>query len=231
MWGHEVWSMPVFGVAATIGVFELSLQLSKRYRWIHPLLLCSVILIVMLSVLDIPYEDYNQGGSLITFLLGPATVALALPLYRNWQRIMEQWLPILVGVTLGACVSLAGNAAIVLCLGGNEELAASMMPKSATTPIALELVRLYGGVPELGAVFTVLTGLFGSLVGVSFLRLIGVRSDRAIGLAVGTAAHGIGTAKVMRDSQVQGAYAGLAMGVMGVVMTVLSVPVTLLFFR
>ncbi|MFB9329356.1 LrgB family protein [Paenibacillus aurantiacus] len=230
MWGHELWAKPVFGVALTIGIFELSYYMSGKYRRIHPLLLCSALLIAILSLLDIPYEDYNNGGQWITFLLGPATVALALPLYRNWQRIMAEWKMLLFGVVFGAVVSLAANAGIVFLLGGDRALAAAMMPKSATTPIAIELVRLYGGVPELGAVFTVLTGLFGSLVGVSFLRLIGIRGDKAIGLAVGTAAHGIGTAKVMRDSETQGAYSGLAMGLMGVVLTLLSVPLTLWFF-
>lgn len=222
---NELWSQPLSGVALTVALYAAASAAGRRYRRLHPLLLCSGSLIAVLIVFDIPYESYNKGGSLISFLLGPATVALAVPLYRHWRTIRSQWRPIVIGVVSGAAFSLAANAWLAYAFGGSRELLLTMLPKSTTAPIAIELVRMYGGIPELGAVFTVLTGLLGSLVGVSFLRLIGVKCDLPIGIAIGTAAHGIGTARVLRDSELQGAYAGLAMGLTGVIMSVLSVPI------
>lgn len=221
----EFYALPAFGVGATLIAYMLSLRLFRRYRALHPVLVSSAILIALLLLLRIPYESYQAGGQWITLLMGPAIVALAVPLYTHWPRIKAAWRPIVLGVTTGTLASLAANAAIVAALGGERELLLSMLSKSATTPISIELTRLFGGVPALAAVFTVLTGLFGSMIGSWFLRKVGMKSDMAIGIAVGTAAHGIGTGKVLRDSELQGAYSGLAMGLTGLVMSVAAMPI------
>lgn len=216
---------PLFGVAATLLVYALSLKVVRRFPAVHPVLFSAICLIMLLLVLRVPYEDYNRGGQWITFLLGPATVALAVPLYTNWERIVREWRPILLGVTTGTASSLALNAALAAVFGGDETLLRSMLSKSTTTPVSIELTRLFGGVPELAAVLTVLTGIYGSMVGVWFLRRIGIRGDLPIGIAVGTAAHGIGTGRLLRDSELQGAYSGLAMGLTALVISVMAVPI------
>ncbi|WP_020614854.1 LrgB family protein [Paenibacillus daejeonensis] len=216
----EWWMAPVFGVALTVGIYMLSITANRRLRWLHPLFTCSVLIIAILLLLDIPYDDYMAGGEWITFLLGPATVALAVPLHKHWELIRNQLLPITTGITVGVAVGFASNAFLIRAFGGSDELLFTVLPKSATAPISIEIVARLGGIPELGAVLTVLTGLFGSMVGTWCLRKIGVHTDLAIGIAMGTAAHGIGTAKVLRDSERQGAYSSLAMGLTGILISV-----------
>lgn len=222
------WTLsPLFGVMLTVGMYALALAVRERIRWMHPLFLCCAGIILLLTLLDIPYAHYEKGGSWISFLLGPATVALAVPLYKHWPLIRSAWLPISVGILTGTLISFVSTIVLVQSFGGSREILLSSIPKSASSPIAIEIVRHLGGIPELGAVLTVLTGLFGSMFGTWFLRWIGVRTDLAIGIAMGTASHGIGTGKVIRDSEVQGAYSSLAMGVTGILVSVLSVPLSI----
>ncbi len=220
---------PAFGVGVTLIVYMLSLRLVRRYPSLHPVLVSSACLIALLLIFRIPYSSYQAGGQWITFLMGPATVALAVPLYLHWPRIVAAWRPILLGVTTGTLSSIAANGALVWAFGGDRGLQLSMLSKSTTTPISIEVTRLLGGVPELAAVFTVITGLFGSMVGAWFLRRVGLSSDLAIGLAIGTAAHGIGTGRVLRDSELQGAYSGLAMALTGLVISIAAVPLIVWF--
>ncbi|MFD0712696.1 LrgB family protein [Paenibacillus sp. GCM10027626] len=221
----SLWSHPAFGIGLTLIMYGLALKLARKNSRFHPLFLCSAGIIAVLVIFRIPYESYSVGGQWITQLLGPATVALSVPLYTHWKRIVAQWRPIVLGVTTGTMSSLGANALLTWGLGGDRQLVLTMLPKSTTAPISLELVRMLGGIPELGALFTVLTGLYGSMIGTWFLGKLGIRDDLAIGIATGTAAHGIGTGKVIRDSELQGAYSGLAMGLAGLVMSVLTIPV------
>ena len=220
---HEWTASPVFGVALTIMMYSIALAVRERLPWMHPLFLCCIGIILILTAFRIPYEHYAAGGQWISFLLGPATVALAVPLYKHWKLIRSDWLPIAAGIGTGTLISFFSTLGLIRSFGGSEELLRSALPKSASSPIAIEIVRVFGGIPELGAVLTVLTGLFGSMFGTMFLRWVGVRTDLAVGIAMGTAAHGIGTAKVIRDSELRGAYSSLAMGVTGILVSILSV--------
>lgn len=220
----DEWTIsPVFGAALTVIMYGIALAVRQRVKWMHPLFLCCIGIILVLLILRIPYDHYKIGGQWVSFILGPATVALAVPLYKHWKLIGSNWLQVGVGIITGVLVGFLSTIMIVQSFGGNTLILQSSIPKSATSPIAIEIVRNFGGLPELGAVLTVLTGLFGSMFGTWFLRSIGVRTDMAIGIAMGTAAHGIGTAKVLRDSELQGAYSSLAMGAAGILISVLSV--------
>jgi len=223
----ELTTHPMFGISITLLVYGISLKIGRRFRSIHPVLFCSVILVAFLMLLRIPYEDYNIGGSWISLLLGPATVALAVPLYVHRERIFKAWKPIITGVLTGTACSLALNYALVILLGGDHELMLTMLAKSTTAPVSIELTRLLGGVPEMAAVFTVLTGIFGSMIAPWFLYRIGVRDDMSIGIAVGTAAHGIGTGRIIRDSEIQGAYSGMAMALTALIISLLCMPLNI----
>ncbi|MHA6484959.1 LrgB family protein [Paenibacillus sp. strain BS8-2] len=214
---------PIFGLGITVIIYVLSLRLREKLPWIHPLFVCSLSLIVLLAAADISYEQYRFGGDILTYMLGPATVALAVPLHKNWQAIRAHSKIIIPGITIGIIVSFGASALCIYLFDGTRELLMTLLPKSATTPISIEIVRKLGGIPELGAVFTVLTGLFGSMFGVWFCRVIGLKSDMAIGIAMGTAAHGIGTAKILKESERQGAFSSLAMGVAGILVSVFSI--------
>jgi putative effector of murein hydrolase len=131
---------------------------------------------------------------------------------------------VLAGVAVGSVVGVASGAAFVLLAGGSRLIILSMMPKSVTTPISMEISRLIGGRPELTAALTVLTGLLGSIVGPTLLRVCGVKLPAAVGVAMGAATHGIGTARMFEDDEVKGSFSAVAMGLCGIVTTILAIP-------
>ncbi|MBN2983069.1 MULTISPECIES: LrgB family protein [Cohnella] len=216
---------PLFGVALSVVFYSLSLIAGKRFAWLHPLFVSSGGIILFLVLTDIPYEVYEAGGEIVTFFLGPATVALGVPLYKYRKRIRAEWVAVLGGITAGALVSIVSTGGLLWALGASRETILSAMPKSVSSPIALELARLTGGSPELSATLTVLTGLAGSMMGISLLRLLRIRGDLPIGVAIGTAAHGIGTSRLLRQSEAQGSYSGFAMAMNGIVTGLLYIPI------
>ncbi|UUZ79263.1 LrgB family protein [Paenibacillus sp. P26] len=222
---HELTGLPAFGITLTLVAYAIALKAQECRGWLHPLLICSVLIVAVLLLLHVPYEAYQKGGDMLTFLLGPATVALGVPLYKNAKRIGASFVPIFSGITVGSVSALLLAAAFVWGLGGSRELIVTMMPKSVTSPVALEISRQAGGMPELTAVFTVLTGLLGDLLGPGLLRLAGVRDDISIGVAIGTASHGIGTARIIRDSELAGSVSGFAMGVAAILTSFLFIPI------
>jgi len=227
----ELTANPLFGVTLTMGVYVLAQALYRRSGsiWLNPVLISIVLIILLLLGADVPYRNYARGGDLILFFLGPAVVALAVPLY---QRRLELWRrkgPILVGIAAGALSSIVAACGIAWLLGGSREVILSLAPKSVTTPIAIGIAERIGGIPALTAPLVVLTGCLGAVCGPEFCRLVGIRSTVAAGLAVGTAAHGIGTTRMLEIDRLAGAVAGLAIGLNGLVTTFL-LPLLMLMF-
>jgi predicted murein hydrolase (TIGR00659 family) len=220
---------PVFGIAISVLAYTGAQLVHQRFRRLHPLFLCAGFIIIILLCFHIPYESYKVGGDILTLLLGPATVALGVPLYKNAGLIKKHITGILTAVVIGSVAGITSAAAIVGLLGGSHEIMLSMMPKSVSSPIAIEISRQLGGLPELTAVLTVLTGLFGSMFGKSILRWFGMKDGVSIGIAIGTAAHGIGTAKLLKDSEIQGSMGGFAMGLAGIVTSLLFIPIYVWF--
>lgn len=216
---------PLFGVTTTVATYVASQALHRRLRWLHPLLPTCGALIALLLLAHIPYASYKRGGDLVVFFLGPATVALGVPLYKQSRRIRGHVLALLAAITAGSVAGMASAGALVWLFHGSRTLMLSMLPKSVTTPISMQVSELLHGEPNLTAVFTVIAGLIGSVIGPALLRRVGIRSDLAIGAAMGTSSHGIGTARAIRDSELQGGVAGLAMAVAGIVTSLLAIPV------
>jgi predicted murein hydrolase (TIGR00659 family) len=223
MWNDFV-QTPLFGVMLTIVVYGISLTLHRKWKFIHPLLLTSVSLIAFLHITKIPYEDYAAGGDLLKLLLGPATIALGVPFYKYYQHYRKSAPAIVISVTIGSMTGIVVVSFIVWLMSSDYELIVSMLPKSTTTPIALELARQLDGRPELAAVFAVLTGLIGSVLGPRFLRIVGIRTGLPLGIAIGTASHGIGTARIIRESEYVGGASGLAMALTGIITSILVIP-------
>ncbi|TLS49488.1 LrgB family protein [Paenibacillus antri] len=219
-------STPVFAVAVTVGLYVLSLRWNARRPWLHPLIVTSGGMMALLLAADIPYATYSEGGDLLSFFLGPATVALAVPLYKRRSEIRRRLGLILASVTVGSAAGIGSAWLLVALLGGSRDLLIASLPKSATSAISIELARYLGGPGELSAVLTVLTGIAGSMFGPALLRLFRIDGDVPLGLAVGTAAHGIGTSRLLRDSEEAGSYSGLAMGIAGIVISLLMVPLS-----
>jgi predicted murein hydrolase (TIGR00659 family) len=224
--GMSEWtSHPLFGVTLTVGVYALVSWIRlKWWRPLHPLLAASAVLIAFLVITGIPYEDYNAGGSIVSFFLGPATIALGTIIYKNWPLVRKQATAILSGITLGTAFGIGTTAFFLWLLDSSLPIVKSMLPKNVTSPVSVEIVAMLGGIPELGAVFTVLAGLAGSVAGPALSRLAGIRSDVAIGTAFGTTAHGIGTARLLLQSEVQGAISGFAMAVAAIITPLIFAP-------
>ncbi|MFF2886894.1 LrgB family protein [Paenibacillus sp. NPDC057967] len=212
---------PVFGIALTISLYWGAIKLKARHRWVHPLMFTAAAIIAILLLSDIPYEDYRIGGEWLNWALVPATVALAVPLYKHASLIRSKLAPVMTGITLGAIVSAGMTAGIFYLTGASMELMFSAIAKSSSAPFSMEIARRIGGIPELAAAISVITGLFGSLAGPTFLRLCGVKSDIGIGAAIGTSSHGIGTARLMETSELQGSVSGFAMAAAGIISTLL----------
>lgn len=223
---------PLFGIGLTLLVFVLAqkvYQKKNRNVLLTPVAVTIATIIAILLFSDIPYDSYFNGGKFIHFLLGPSVVALAVPLYRRRKEIYAKRGPILAGVVAGALVSIVSASGLTWLLGGSREVVLSMAPKSVTTPIAIGLAEKIGGISELTAAIVVLTGCLGAICGPEFCRLIGITSASATGLAVGTASHGIGTARMLEIDHFAGAVSGLAIGLNGLVTAVL-LPVLFLLF-
>ncbi|HEV2150626.1 MAG TPA: LrgB family protein [Longimicrobiaceae bacterium] len=214
----------VLAVAATVAVFTLARRLHRRLGWflLHPVLVAIVVLIAGLRALDVPYAAYDPGGRLLSFFLGPAVVALGVPLYRQLGEIRRNARATLVALAVGGAVGILSACGVAALLSASPEVVRSLAPRSVTTPIAIEIARRAGGLPSLSAVVVILSGVLGAAVGPGVLRAVGVRSRTATGIALGASAHGIGTARAVEEGEVEAAGAGIAIGLMGVATAVLT---------
>lgn len=223
----QTWlSSPLFGIVMTVSLYTLSLSLNARWHFLHPLAITSGTIILFLAATGTPYEAYANGGELITFFLGPATVALGVPLYKQRKAILANIKTIVGSISVGSIVGISSCWLFIAISDGSRELLLATLPKSATSAISVGLASSVGGSPELTAVLTVLTGLAGSMLGPMVLRLIGIDGALPVGLAIGTAAHGIGTARLLRDDTEAGGFSGLAMGITGIIISFLMIPVS-----
>lgn len=231
-WSSAV-SSPVFGITVTLLAYRLARRLwdaTGRQSLANPVLVCIVLIGGLLLATGVDYEDYMQGGRFIGFLLGPATVALAVPLYRQLDEVRASVVPVLAGVVVGCCTAIVVGFALTRALGGSEQLALSMAPKSATTPVSIALAETVGGVPSLTAVFTIIAGVLGAVAGPALLSLFRVRDHRVRGLAIGVVSHGIGTSRALHEHPVEGAFSGMAMA-LNALATAIALPLLLLWLR
>lgn len=216
---------PLLWLVVTLGAYQVGVRLRDRTR-AHPLaqpVLVAIVLVGGLVVLlDVDYASYADDTALISFVLGPATVALAVPLHRQLARLRGFVLPLLTAVVAGAVVSVTTAVGLVRLLGGDLLLARSMAPKATTTPVSIAVSDTLGGLPPLTAALTITAGILGAVAGPGVLSLLRVRDHRARGLAVGSASHGIGTARMIVDHPVEGAFSGLAMGLTALVTSLLA---------
>lgn len=231
MWA-ELLETPLFGITLTLLIYTLSQKLYLRIGkvWANPVLVSIVSIILLLQGSGIEYRDYAQGGDVLVFLLGPSVVALAIPLYQRRDEIWQRKRPIMVGIFAGSLVSIISACGLAWVLGGSREVILSLAPKSVTTPIAISIVDKIGGIAPLTAALVVLTGCIGAVCGPEFCKRIGITSPVATGLAVGTSAHGIGTARMLEVDRLAGAVAGLAIGLNGL-MTAFLLPILMAIFR
>ena len=229
------WSLittsPLFGFTLTILVLMFYMRLFQRAKspLLSPFLFAMLTIIILLLAAKIPYSDYEKGASVLSFFMGPAIVALAIPMYKQFDKLKANALPILLGVTVGVLFSLTGGVFLSLLMGLSNELAISMAPKGATSAISLKLSETLGGNPAMTVTFVNISGIFIYTSGVQFLNLFKIKEPLPLGISLGTAAHAIGTKRAMELGDEEGAYASLGIGLAGV-LTSLFMPFVLKLF-
>ncbi len=220
----------IFIMTLVIGVYMACVWLYRKTRLglLHPLLLSIPLLAVIIRLLDIPYEDFERGSRIINFMLGPTVVSLGYLLYEQKEHLKANGVSIITSVIVGSVVGILSVVLIARLMGADRTLIATLQPKSVTTPIAMSIAERSGGIPSIAAVVVILVGIFGGIVGPFILDKMGIESKIARGLALGSAAHGLGTARAMELGALEGAISGLAIGVMGIA-TAILVPIIELF--
>lgn len=215
---REIIESEPFILFLTVLTFYIGLKVDERIRkpFTNPLLIAIIILLPMLKLLDIDYDTYDKGSRLITFLLGPTVVALGYNMHKQVKHIKNNLGSILATISVGSLVGIISVIGICKIFGTPAEVITSLEPKSVTMAIALSLSEHCGGLPALTAISVTICGVFGSVIGPWFLDKLKVKSKVARGLAMGAAAHGTGTSRAMEEGQIQGAIAGMAIGLMGV---------------
>ena len=223
---EKILNTQLFGLITILVFYNISLYIQKKtQKPIFNNLLISIILIILfLKITNIPYEKFKTGADIINFMLGPVTVVLAVPLYRQFDLLKKHFKEILVGVvTSFIIVVLVGKLTST-----SNEIIYSMIPKSITTPMGISLVNQLGGVESITVVCIIITGIFGNIFAEQLLKIGRVKHPVAKGIAIGTSAHALGTSKALEIGEVEGAMSSLSIGISGV-MTVIIVPILINF--
>jgi predicted murein hydrolase (TIGR00659 family) len=214
-------SHPLLSLALTVAVFTAASWINQRLRGhplVNPVLLSVCVVMAFLSATGMPYERYFEGAQFIHFLLGPATVALSVPMFRHFDKLRAAALPILVGIVSGSLAGLVLVAALGRLLAADPSLVASLATKSVTAPVAMAIADDTGAIPSLAAIIAVLAGMTGAAFGPALLNWLGITEPMARGLAMGTASHGQGTARILQESEEAGAVSAIAMGLTALIM-------------
>jgi len=233
---HDIWvylsATPLLGLTITLLVYQAAYWIYRRANFnplLNPVALSVATLVLLLSLTGTPYQTYFDGAQFVHFLLGPATVALAIPLYAQLDKLKRLLLPLLAALLAGALTAIVSAVGIGWLLGASRTTLISLAPKSVTTPIAMGITEKMGGLPSLTAVLVVSTGIIGAVSAKYVLDFLRIRDHGVRGFAVGVAAHGIGTARAFQVSEEAGAFSGLAMGLNGLA-TALLFPLLIWLF-
>lgn len=226
----EILNTPLFGVVISIIAFEIGLYIYRKTKIaiFNPLLISITLIITFLLKTNISLEVYNKGGSLISFFLGPATVILAVPLYKEFKIFKANALPIIIGITIGSVTAIVSVSLLAKLFGLSENISRSLIPKSITTPIGVEVSQQIGGIPSITITAIIITGILGAVSAPMIFKIFRIKDEVAAGVALGTASHAIGTSKAIEIGETEGAMSGLAIGIAGLI-TVIIVPLLIGF--
>jgi len=213
------------GSLASIAVFELCVLLYKKVKTplLNPLLVTLIGLMLALSVFNIPLESYEESVSLFSFLLGPATVALAYSVYKQRQILKEHFVPIVAGCLVGSVVSMVSAYGLCKLLGLGNDMALSFVPKSVTTPIAIAASQELGGITSITVAAVIITGILGAIFSPAMAKVFRVKSSIAKGVAIGACSHAVGTTKAIEMGELEGAMSGVALAVSGILTTIIVI--------
>jgi len=222
----EVVTSPVFGVLISIIAYEIGALIKQKFKLsiFNPLLIAIILLILFLMKFNIKYDDYNNGGKIISFFLAPATVALALPLYKKFSLFKKNAVPIIAGIFCGAVSGMVCVVVLSKLFGLSGQLTKSLVPKSITTPIGMALAKQLGGIPSIAVVAIIITGIFGSIIGPFLYKILKINDKVVMGIAMGSSSHAVGTAKALEIGEAEGAMSSLTIAISGIT-TVIIAPI------
>lgn len=225
----DIWSYlarePLLWLTATLAAYVVGDALSRaagRHPLVNPVLIAVALLAVLLVASDTAYATYFDGAKFVHFMLGPATVALAVPLWDNRALVRAALRPMLAALLAGSLTAMVSALALARALGLGPDALASLAPKSVTAPVAIGVAESLGGSPTLAAVLVILTGITGAVLAGPILTFLRIRDPRARGFATGIASHGIGTARAFQETETAGAFSGIAMGLNALLTAVLA---------
>ena len=220
----ELASSPFFGITLTIVAYWVGVRAQKKTGLVvcNSMLITVALIIAVLTVFHIPYEDYYQGGSLINLFLGPATACMAVTVYAKMDLLKKYWLPVLAGCLAGTVTSIGSILVLSRLFGLDKDMTASLLPKSVTTPIATAVSEGHGGIVPITVAAVIVTGILGNLAAPFLVKLFRVKDPMAAGLGIGTCSHALGTAKALEMGETEGAMSGLAVGICGIFTALLA---------
>ena len=220
----ELCASPMFGIALSILTFWIGVKIQKKTKLVicNPLIISIVLCIGVLLIFKIPYESYNEGGSIINMFLGPATACLAVSIYTKLELLKKNWLPILVGCAAGSLTSMVSVFLLCKLMGLDESMTMSLIPKSVTTPIAVSISGAHGGIVPVTVVAVIFTGILGSMLAPTLIRIFRMKDSITAGLAIGACSHAVGTSKAIEIGETEGAMSGLAIGICGILTVLCS---------
>ena len=221
---NELFASSYFGIALSVLTFFIGVKIQKKtgLTVCNPLLIAVILTIGVLLIFDIPYEEYNVGGSVINLFLAPATACLAVSIYTKVQILKENWLPIAVGCSVGSLTSMSCVYLFCRLFRLDEAMTYSLLPKSVTTAIAIGVSESHGGIAPVTVVAVMITGIGGSIIAPAMIRFFRVKNPVEAGIAIGACSHAVGTSKAIESGEVEGAMSGLAIGVCGIVTVIFS---------
>ena len=228
----EIISTPLFGVLISLLAFNLGCFIYNKTKLpiFNPLFIAQALIIVFLLTFNISFEDYNKGGQIISFFLGPATVVLAVPLYKKLDLLKKNAVTIITAITLGSTLGITSILLLSKLLFLKPALMYSLVPKSVTVPIGVEISKQLNGIPSVTVVAIIVTGILGAIFGPTFCKLFKVKDKVAIGIAIGTSSHALGTTKALELGETEGAMSSLSIGVAGLI-TVFLAPALVKIFN
>ncbi|MCY6484785.1 LrgB family protein [Clostridium aestuarii] len=210
---------PIFGILISLIAFEIGFFIYAKTKLaiFNPLFISIILIITFLTKFNISLENYNKGAQFISFFLGPATVILAVPLYKKIKLLEENALPIIIGITSGSCIGITCIIFMCYLFKLDRPLNISMIPKSVTVPIGVEISKQLGGIPAVTVATIILTGIIGAIIGPFICKCFKIKNKVAIGIAIGTASHAVGTTKAIEIGETEGAMSGLSIGLTGLI--------------
>lgn len=222
---------PLFGVSLSIAAYEIGVILNRKTKTplVNPMVVAIILILGFLSLFNIPLENYYKGGNVIAMFLAPATASLAVSVYNRFSLLKQNLVPVIIGTFVGAVTSIVSVILLCKLFKIDETIMLSLIPKSVTTPIAMELSTSLGGISAIAVAAVVVTGIFGTIMSPLFIKWFKIDNSVAAGLAIGTSCHALGTSKAIEIGETEGAMSGIAIGMCGISTVICAVILKALF--